>query len=30
LTSFCYPCPCLPIWVGLLWFSFMLVLNINQ
>jgi hypothetical protein len=25
-----HPCPCLPNWVGLLWFSFMLVLNINQ
>jgi hypothetical protein len=30
LTSFCYPCPCLPIWVGLLLFSFMLLLNSNQ
>jgi hypothetical protein len=30
-TSFCYPCPCLPIWVGLLLlFSFMLLLNTNQ
>ena len=30
LTSFCYPCPWLPIWVGLLLFSFMLLLNSNQ
>ena len=28
--AFCYPCPCLPIWVGLLLFSFMLLLNSNQ
>ena len=30
LTSFCYPCPCLPIWVGLLLLSLMLLLNSNQ
>jgi hypothetical protein len=30
MTSFCYSCPCLPVWVGLFWFSFMLVLHINQ
>jgi hypothetical protein len=24
----CYPCPCLPIWVGLLLFSFMLLLKL--
>jgi hypothetical protein len=28
--AFCYPCPGLPIWVGLLLFSFMLLLNSNQ
>jgi hypothetical protein len=26
----CYPCPCLPIWVGLLLLSIMLLLNSNQ
>jgi hypothetical protein len=30
LTSFCLSCPCLPILVGLLWFSFKLALQINQ
>jgi hypothetical protein len=29
-TSFCLSCPCLPIWVGLFWFSFILALHINQ
>ena len=28
--AFCYPCPCLPIWVGLLLLSLMLLLNFNQ
>jgi hypothetical protein len=27
---FCCPCPCLPIWVGLLLLSLMLLLNSNQ
>jgi hypothetical protein len=29
LSSFCLSCPCLPILVGLFWFSYMLVLHIN-
>jgi hypothetical protein len=28
--AFCYPCPCLPIWVGSLLLSLMLLLNSNQ
>ena len=28
--AFCYPCPCLPIWVGLLLLSLMLLLHSNQ
>jgi hypothetical protein len=30
LTSCCLSCPCLPMWVGLFWFSSMLLLHTNQ